>query len=251
MKPSDVRILAVDDDQLMLEVVSDLFKAYKFPVDMASSGNKAWELAQRHKYDIVISDVRMPDGGGIELARRLKTLDPKPSILFISGFADLLYEEVYHLGVEGFFAKPFDSLAVKKAIETSLLAPEARWASHYDVQGLLELRKTAPSLSEIETQKDVVFGRGGFFAVHRFAPPPRGTKVAFHFEISGGKPLTFSGVGIVRWVQAFAKNNIPLGLGIEILSMPPGQAVEYLKLFGQVLPFIPSPKQIEIEKKAA
>lgn len=251
MKPSEVRILVVDDDQMMLETISELFKVFHFHVDTATSGNQAWELAQKRNYNLVISDIRMPEGDGIELAIRLKQLPVKPSILFISGFSEIMTEEIYHIGVEGIFAKPFDASAVKRAIQSSLLTLEAKWSRAADQGPLLPLKKIGASLEELQRQKSVLFGRGGFFFAHNYVLPQKGTQVAFHIEVSTPKPILLSGVGVVRWAQAQEKQDAPAGLGIEILSMPAGQARDYVKTFGQVEAFIPAPRKSEFVKKSA
>ena len=79
MKPNSIRILAVDDDPMMLETIHGLFKSFQFLVETADCGNAAWELFNRQHFDLVVTDVRMPNGDGIELAKKLsKSLKEKP-----------------------------------------------------------------------------------------------------------------------------------------------------------------------------
>ena len=51
----------------------------------------------------------------------------RPRVLFMTGFSDVLNEQIYHYGAEGKFTKPFNLAAVRAAIQTCLLAPEAKW----------------------------------------------------------------------------------------------------------------------------
>ena len=72
LKPADINILVVDDEPLILEIVSSLFTRYQFQVTICHSGNEAWSLVEKNNYNFILSDVRMPDGDGIELAKKVK-----------------------------------------------------------------------------------------------------------------------------------------------------------------------------------
>ncbi len=242
MKPSDIYILVVDDEPLILEAVSDLFKKFNFKVDTACSGNKAFELFQKNSYDLVLTDVRMPDGDGIELTKKIKAKDTiRPSVLFMTGFSDLLNQEIYHIGAEGKFIKPFDSKAVRQAIQSCLLAPHLKWSQPQSAGGrVLTIEKVGNDIASLEAQRSVLFGRGGFFISHAFAPPEKGSTVLFSIEIRKPTPISFKGAGVVRWIQNHGRNNIPAGLGIEITKLSESDAKIYQELFGKVIPFIPS-----------
>ena len=53
MKPSDILILIVDDEPLILEILRDLFGAFEFQVDTAISGNTAWSIFEKKKHNII------------------------------------------------------------------------------------------------------------------------------------------------------------------------------------------------------
>ena len=53
MKPSDISMLVVDDEQMILETISALFSGFGFYVDCASSGNIAWEMVVKNKSEVV------------------------------------------------------------------------------------------------------------------------------------------------------------------------------------------------------
>ena len=242
MKPTDVKILIVDDEPLLLETLGDLFETFHFQVDKATSGNHAWMLCEKKSYNLVLSDVRMSDGDGIELIKKIKQQNAmSPSFLFMSGFSDLLNEEIYHLGADGKFTKPFDTQAVRMAIQKCLLTPEAKWSQPLPKgRQHLNIKKVGQNLEELQKQKSVLFGRGGVFISHAYAAPEKGTLVSFSIQIRSPKPLTFVGTGIVRWIQNPGKINIPPGLGLEIIQMDTEHAKIYNNLFGNLVPFIPS-----------
>lgn len=243
MKPADISMLVVDDEQLILETISTLFTSYGFYVDCASSGNIAWEMVCKNKYNVVFSDIRMPDGDGLELVRRIKsTYGNQIGVLFMSGFSDLQNEEIYHIGAEGKFSKPFNTKAARSAIEQSLMAPYARWSSSTFIADpkSVVIEKKGEDIKSLKAQKAVDFGRGGFFIAHNYAPPPKGSMIKFSIYIANPTPVLFQGHGVVRWIQAAGRSTAPPGLGVEIIQMDPSAAKTYTELFGSENAFIPS-----------
>ncbi len=252
MKPSEVRILAVDDDAMMLEMIKMLFLSFRFQVDTASSGNQAWALAQKQNYDLVLTDIRMPDGDGIELAERLKSrCATKPRVLMISGFSDMTLDEIYHIGVEGMFAKPFDSTTIRAAIRTCLEAPGVKWGRELCSDPVLNIKETAKNIAELNLLDSVHFGRGGFFVGVEPGAAVEGSNVHFSIKVEEPTPIEFVGGGKVRWINSHAGINGPQGLGVEITHLPMDQAELYSDMFGELTPFIPSPARMSKRSSAA
>lgn len=243
MQPSDINLLVVDDEQMILENISALFSNFGFQVDCATSGNIALDMISKKDYNVVFTDIRMPDGNGIELVKSIKSkYGNKISVLFMSGFSDLQNEEVYHIGAEGKFSKPFNTQAVRGAIEQSLLAPFARWSQKSFVADpkSVMIEKKGDSIESLKSLKAVFFGRGGFFIAHNYAPPPKGTMIRFRIQFTDPQPTAFEGHGIVRWIQVAGRTNVPPGLGVEIVQMNPLLAKKYSLLFGNEISYIPS-----------
>jgi two-component system cell cycle sensor histidine kinase/response regulator CckA len=86
---SDNRILVVDDDHDVLAVMVDLLRMNGYKVESASDVNEA--LQQMHRaeqpYDLIVTDMVMPGGGGRQLADDVRQLTPNVPILFVSGHA--------------------------------------------------------------------------------------------------------------------------------------------------------------------
>ena len=115
------RVLIVDDDQNVLELLVDLLELEGYAVASASDGAEGFDLAQSFAPDVVVSDVVMPRVNGIELCRRLKQ-EPQTSsipVLLISGIrkADEAGIEGLHAGADDYVDLPFrnEELLVKVA----------------------------------------------------------------------------------------------------------------------------------------
>ncbi len=108
--PEKTRVLVVDDDPALCEVVADAIERRGYQVRQAPSGNAALNLILSEPIDIVISDALMPDGSGMELVSALKTSpSPQPPVLIMTGYADLTTENAIAAGAHHVFFKPFDA----------------------------------------------------------------------------------------------------------------------------------------------
>jgi two-component system response regulator PilR (NtrC family) len=105
-----IHVLVVDDEPDIVEIIAFSFKHAGFSqVHTASSGNQAAAIAKTIPFDIVVTDVRMPDGDGLSLLAELKKTYAKPPlVVFLTAFADLTVEEAQRLGALGLLSKPFD-----------------------------------------------------------------------------------------------------------------------------------------------
>ena len=87
MKKNDIKILLVDDEADILEIVGYSLSSEGYQVTTAKNGVEAIEKAKKHKPQLIILDVMMPEMDGIELARRATEIDPDLKVMFITGFA--------------------------------------------------------------------------------------------------------------------------------------------------------------------
>lgn len=103
-----INILIVDDELDILELVAEEFKYYGYNVNIASSGNEAIEILKKEKFDLVISDYRMPNGNGMTILNHIKNMTNPPIFIFVSGQADVSVEECLKAGAKRFISKPFN-----------------------------------------------------------------------------------------------------------------------------------------------
>ena len=111
------KILLVDDEIGLREVLREFLEWEKFQVSEASSGHEAWEMIQKQEFDLVLSDIRMPGGTGIELAEKIfQHSGKKPFVYLMTGYSDLTPEEATKLGVIKIMNKPFEPKELIKDI---------------------------------------------------------------------------------------------------------------------------------------
>ncbi|MFN8846495.1 MAG: response regulator [Bdellovibrionales bacterium] len=117
-KLTSLKMLIVDDELGISESLKDYFELENFEVQTASSGNKALEIMNKQSFDIVISDVRMPDGDGRFLLKAIRKIHPtKPIVIMMSGFSDLSIDEVLKEGGTALLSKPFQPHELLKIVK--------------------------------------------------------------------------------------------------------------------------------------
>src|SRR4051794_4953181 len=103
------KILVVDDEEGIRDAIVFDFKRKGFTVMSAENGIKAFEIVKATKIHLVISDMRMPGGDGMSLLEEIRKYDPQiPTVIFITGFADVTEAECLAKGARKVLAKPFD-----------------------------------------------------------------------------------------------------------------------------------------------
>jgi two-component system capsular synthesis sensor histidine kinase RcsC len=85
VKPSAYRCLVADDDPNILRLVADMIAEFDFQVDTAEDGRKAFIQISSHHYDVVVTDLEMPEMNGFLLASRIKNLSSCTKTIIMTG----------------------------------------------------------------------------------------------------------------------------------------------------------------------
>jgi signal transduction histidine kinase/ActR/RegA family two-component response regulator len=118
-------ILVVDDETAIIEILYQLLKADGHRIDTAMNGSIAWRKIQNERYDLIISDLKMPGMSGQELYEKVRELDQSLSRRIIFATGDVLSSDTHSfLDDSGNFylQKPFELEAVRKAVNEALAA---------------------------------------------------------------------------------------------------------------------------------
>ncbi|MFZ5980431.1 MAG: response regulator [Candidatus Zixiibacteriota bacterium] len=112
------RILVVDDDLNLLNLLTDTLEAIGYHPASAPGGAEAMERLNREKYDLLITDIKMPDIDGIQLLKKVRRYFPDLPVLFITGVAEP--EIIGRALPDGVLAKPFRINHIEELIENTL-----------------------------------------------------------------------------------------------------------------------------------
>ncbi|HET9923682.1 MAG TPA: GAF domain-containing protein [Methylomirabilota bacterium] len=116
------RILVVDDEADVREVLADVLTSRGHTVTLAGGGREALQCFERGDYDLVITDLAMPDLNGWEVAHAIKAARARLPVLLLTGWADAVDSAAGR--VDGVIKKPFDMTKLAAAVSAAL----ARWA---------------------------------------------------------------------------------------------------------------------------
>ena len=234
-------LLFADDEPELLEIYGEWFKRLGYRVLSAGNGREAFSICRAQHVDLVISDVRMVGGDGIELAQQLKsTPESTPLIVFLTGFADVSSEEAYDLGVCAILNKPIERTPLQNAVQRFLKSPHELWAAPLNSQMNAFVRKNYCSLESALEKRELSFGRGGMF-VRSCETLPEDVPVGFQFTFAEGKTPRMDVCGILRWQRPQPDRDLPPGIGVEILRLGDQALDPVIEWIGRANPraFIP------------
>jgi CheY-like chemotaxis protein len=119
------QVLIVDDEQEVLDVISEMIQALGYSPVGVTDGNKALELLKIKKFDLVITDLIMPEIGGLEFVKKMRRREKQTPIIITAG-VDLPETRVNlkKYGVNDFIRKPFFIDEVDTIIKKYLTEPQ-------------------------------------------------------------------------------------------------------------------------------
>ncbi len=122
MMKKQPNILIVEDDVNMREFLGDLLTSEGYNADWSIHGGDAKKKIEIKSYDVVITDVVMPEVDGVEVLKYVKEKNPDTSVIVITGYSTIKQAvELVKMGADDYFNKPFDNddmlLVIKKALK--------------------------------------------------------------------------------------------------------------------------------------
>ncbi len=126
MKPDEnqdkpVRILVIDDEPVIRELLDDVLSRKGYAVDTAENGDVGVAKAQETSYDVVFTDIRMPGISGVEVYRRIKVFSPESQVIVMTGYGlEEMIQQALDMGAFADVKKPFDLETIYELAERAL-----------------------------------------------------------------------------------------------------------------------------------
>ncbi len=115
------KLLIIDDERSILELLSTVFKKEGYEVKTSLSASKALDLIEKQDYDLVISDIKLPEMSGMEILRKVKLKKPELPFVMITAYGSIKQAvEALKVGALDYVLKPFDVEELKIVVAQGL-----------------------------------------------------------------------------------------------------------------------------------
>lgn len=114
------RVLAIDDDLPIREMLRDIILEMGFDVVLVGDGAEGLKEWKKAPFDLVVTDLLVPRLDGIRLAEEIRKIDPKAKILVITAITHSLEKELHSAPIDGFFPKPIPVAKLRARIRELL-----------------------------------------------------------------------------------------------------------------------------------
>ena len=142
------KILVIEDEDLVRQSYNDMFSYFGYEVESVPNGREGMSRITKQDYDIVVTDLNMPEMNGIDVLKYIKKKKPYIEVIVITGFATLENAiEAMKVGAYDYFAKPVDIEHVRIVISKCVQQIQSRKENE-------ELRSLTQRLKELNELKD-------------------------------------------------------------------------------------------------
>ncbi len=142
-EPEKIRVLVVDDEASVRNLLSEVLQGQGYEVVVAASGEEAIEKARQRPFEIVITDLKMPGIGGVEVIQHVKNINADCCVIVITGYASVESAvESIRRGAYDYITKPFNiatmRIIVDRAVERQHLLREAHQKDKYQKLSMVD-----------------------------------------------------------------------------------------------------------------
>lgn len=225
-------ILVIDDEVSNRDIIANHLEELGAICIEASNGLDAFDLYKNNNFDVVVSDVCMPNGDAIEFMQNIKAHQlPLKPVIFISGFTTIPVKDMYDLGVEALVTKPFKLDHLVSTICEAMLHPRNPWRKYPRINALFDVTLSFGDKLYPVYAKTFNISKGGVF-IHLAHPLPKmNDQVHFKlkFNTNHGKDF-IEGDLLVHWVREKVKNHQLTGFGAEFIGVSEEKLSELFSL---------------------
>ncbi len=148
------RVLVIDDEEVVLDSISRILTEEGFEVHTSLKGGSGISHAINESYNLILTDIRMPDIDGLKVIRDIKRFRPSVPIVIITGYATITSAvQAMHLGAANYIEKPFTP---EQLVETVTSAMEDAPDEPVEAQTLVHRKEMRKVLKKGASDKDFV-----------------------------------------------------------------------------------------------
>lgn len=244
-----LKALVVEDQELFRQAVADELSFFGFETVTAVDGEDGLRAALAEQFDLILSDIRMPNKDGKWFLNELRKVQKSaPAFIFMTGFTDLSPQDAYDMGAEGFIAKPLNSDRLNALLAKVCRPLASRWIDKPQSPPVQHF--VVDTSASAGSSVRVALGRGGAFLSVDNMKHKVGDVVSFDLKLSEGPIRHLEGLGTIVWRRENSEAGIPGGYGIEFDYLAPSSLAEWLAYLGvkEIVSVIPTGrKQLQSE----
>jgi DNA-binding NtrC family response regulator len=181
------RVLVIDDEQIVLDSVRKVLAQENYEIEATLSGGRGLEWGIQKEYDVVLTDIRMPDIGGMLVLRDIKRAKPSLPVIIITGYANVQSAvQAMKLGAADYIEKPFTPDQLIKAVEAAI---ESASKGSPEEQELVHTQEVLKVLERAGTDSDFVYS-----LLHHWADALE------QYHLTGPEKLALL-TGDIEWIE--------------------------------------------------
>jgi len=155
------RILAVDDEKIILDSLRKMLVLGGYSIDTVESGEEALGLVSKRDYDFVFTDLKMPGMDGVEVTKSVRHLRPDIDVIVVTGYGTIESAvETVQYGAMDYVEKPFTEDELLAFVKTALIKRQAR----LEKQVRHKVRLVKPGIGESKSRFELNVPAGAFIS---------------------------------------------------------------------------------------
>ena len=184
------KALIIDDERIVLDSVSRILKEMDMRADVAVSGTQGLRQAIDKEYDIVLTDLRMPDFSGMTVLRDVKRAKPAMPVVMITGYGTVQSAvQALKLGAAEYIEKPFSPEELTAVVQSALQVAVVRGSQE---QGMLHREEVLKVLSQGATDPVLAYSISQY-----------GADALDEYNLTGAEKLAIL-TGDIQWIEKHA-----------------------------------------------
>lgn len=154
---SQPRILFIDDEEIVLRSCRRIFAGSGYEIDTAMSGEEGLSKALNQDFDLVVTDLKMPGIGGMEVLNRLRKSRPDTTVIIFTGYASVdTAREALKNGAFDYIPKPFTPEEIREVIKNALEARAGKQRTMLDLMAIVSHELKSP-VSALHTTASTLY----------------------------------------------------------------------------------------------